>query len=334
MSPLLSIVIPTFDRPAFLREAVVSALGQTYPNIEVLIGDNGAGDAIRGSEEGLLADPRLFYRHNPRNLGMSGNFNALADAARGEFFVAIGDDDRLLPEFASRLVGEMKSGVSLAFCNHYLIDKSGARLETESHEHTRRYKRDELRGGVLESAQVAAWQQSIAMSATLMRTADMRRLRFREDLNTPDAEFFIRLAEEGAKFAFVPDYLVEYRVHIAAATSSGLCSERLVEYLLPLEVAPSVEPYKKQLLGPLMMNAVSRCLRRGERERAKRLLHSPYYPSQAPIDLVPHSTPRRLLEATEHAVKFGLQHFCASLPTAIGSPAYRVVRAAKDWARS
>ena len=334
MSPLLSIVIPTFDRPAFLMEAVVSALGQTYRNIEVLIGDNGAGDATRGWEEELLADPRLSYRRNPRNLGMSGNFNALADAVRGEFFVAIGDDDRLLPEFASRLLGEMKPGVSLAFCNHYLIDNHGARLETESYEQTRRYKRHELPRGLLDSSQVAAWQQSIALSATVMRTADMRRLRFREDLNTPDTEFFIRLAQEGARFAFVPDYLAEYRVHVAAMSSSGLCSERLVEYLLPLEVAPALEPYKKQLLGPLMMNAVSRCLRNGERERAQRLLHSPYYPSRAPLDLDSHSGAKRLAEATEHAVKFGLQHFCASLPTAIGCPTYRVVRAAKDWASS
>ncbi len=334
MSPLVSIAIPTFDRPTYLEEAVASALAQTHPNIEVLIGDNGTGEAMHGWAPAVASDPRLFYRRNPHNLGMSGNFNALADAARGEFFVAIGDDDRLLPEFASRLLEQMNPGVSLAFCNHYLIDSEGRRLEAEGREQTRRYKRDGLQSGVLQSAQVAAWQQSIAMSATLIRTADMRRLRFREDLNTPDAEFFIRLAEEDAKFAFAPDYLAEYRVHVAATTSSGLCSERLVEYLLPLEVAPLVEPYKKQLLGPLMMNAVSRCLRRGERERAKRLLHSAYYPSRAPVDSVPHSKPRRLAEATEHAVKFGLQHFCASLPTAIGSPAYRVVRAAKDWARS
>lgn len=170
------------------------------------------------------------------------------------------------------------------------------------------------------------------MSAALIRTADMRRLRFREDLNTPDAEFFIRLAQEDVKFAFVPEYLVEYRAHLAATSSGGLCSERLVEYLLPIEVAPAVEPYKKQLLGPLMMNAVSRCLRQGERDRAKRLLHNPYYPGRFPLDSQPRSTAQRLTDATEHAVKLGLQRLCASLPSGIGIPTYRVVRAAKDWA--
>ena len=327
MSPLVSIVIPTFDRPDYLHEAVASALAQTYPNIEVLIGDNGAPSATRGWDSVLAGDPRVKYRRNARNLGMSGNFNALADAAQGEFLVAIGDDDRLLPNFVSRLVEEMRPEVRLAFCNHHLIDSRGLRLAAETRKQTRRYGRDKLRPGVLESAQVAAWQQSIAISATLMRTADMRRLRFREDLNTPDAEFFIRLAQEEGPFAFVPDYLVEYRVHPAATTSAGLCSERLVEYLLPLVVTPEVEPYKRKLLGPLIVNAASRCLRGGERERAKGFLRSHYYPRGARMD-------SHLAERAEYTVKLGLQHLCATLPAAIGCSTYRVLRAAKDWAKS
>ena len=283
MSPFVSIVIPTFARPAYLKEAVRSALGQTYPNIEVRIGNNGTADVMRDWEPALKDDPRIFYRQNPRNLGMPGNFNALADAARGEFLVAIGDDDRLLPEFVRRLMEEMKPGVNLVFCNHYLINSKGVRLEAETQEQTRRYERDKLPSGVLPNSQVAAWQQSIAISAALMRTADMQRLRFREDLNTPDAEYFIRLAQEGATFAFVPDYLVEYRVHVATSTSSGLRSEGLVECLLPMEVSSAIEPYKRRLLGPLLMNAVSRCLRNGERERARRLLNSGYYPRHATL---------------------------------------------------
>jgi hypothetical protein len=65
---------------------------------------------------------------------MSANFNALAQAARGEFLVAIGDDDRLLPEFVSRLVGVMRPELRVAFSNHYLITADGKRLELESHE--------------------------------------------------------------------------------------------------------------------------------------------------------------------------------------------------------
>ena len=228
MTPLVSIIIPTFDRPRYLREAIDAALAQTYANVEVLVFDNGTlEETLAVGEEAARRDPRVRFQRNEQNLGMSGNFNALGAAARGEYLVAIGDDDRLLPDFVGRLVGAMRPDVRVAFSNHYLIDSEGRRLEEESVAYNRKYGRDRLPAGDLENPETAAWQQSIPMSASLLRTADMQRLRFREDLNTPDAEFFIRLAAEGARFVFLPDYLMEYRVHLGAETVSGLVEREI-----------------------------------------------------------------------------------------------------------
>ena len=222
MTPLVSIIIPTFDRPRYLQEAIGSALAQTYRNLEVLVFDNGTTEeTLSVARQAMQRDDRFRFQRNQRNLGVSANFNALADAARGEFVLAIGDDDRLLPEFVARLVTVMEPAVSLAFSNQYLIDASGQRLEERSKAHARRYGRDTLPAGVVKSADAAAWQVSIPLSASLLRTADLRRLRFREDLNTADADFFIRLALEGATFCFVPDYLMEYRVHSGTETAGG-----------------------------------------------------------------------------------------------------------------
>ena len=279
MTPLVSIIIPTFDRPRYLQEAIEAVLTQTYSNIEVLVFDNGTLDETRAvAEDAARRDPRVRFQRNERNLGMSANFNALAQAARGEFLVAIGDDDRLLPEFVSRLVGVMRPELRVAFSNHYLINAEGKRLDPESREYTRHYGRDTIPAGVLENADAAAWRQSIPMSASLLRTADIQRLRFREDLNTPDVEFFIRLAHEGARFIFVPEYLMEYRIHLGAVTASGLWSEELVECLTPIEVKPEIEPYKREFLIPMVVNAVSRCLQQGNMERARAFLRNKYYP--------------------------------------------------------
>src|SRR5450432_1084077 len=159
MTPLVSIIIPTLDRPHYLREALAAALAQTYRNIEVLVFDNGMLDeTLAVAQEASRRDGRVRFQRNARNLGMSANFNALADAARGEFLVAIGDDDRLLPEFVSRLVGVMKPDLRVAFSNHYLINAEGRRLEAESKEHTRRYWRDTLPAGVMENADAVAWR--------------------------------------------------------------------------------------------------------------------------------------------------------------------------------
>jgi glycosyltransferase involved in cell wall biosynthesis len=339
MTPLVSIIIPTFDRPHYLQEAIDAALAQTHANVEVLVFDNGTLDeTLAVGEEAARRDPRVRFRRNERNLGMSGNFNALGAAARGEFLVAIGDDDRLLPDFVARLVAVMRPDVRVAFSNHYLIDSQGRRLEPESIAYSRRYGRDALPAGVLQNSEAAAWRQSIPMSASLLRTADMQRLGFREDLNTPDAEFFIRLATEGARFVFLPDYLMEYRVHLGAETVGGLWSEQLVDCLTPIEVKPEVEPYKRQFLTPMVVNAVSRCLQQGKMEMARKFLRNEYYPRRrrattlgeiAEPRFAPGSPPevdRAAGQELKHALGSLLQSFCANLPASIGAPIYRAVR--------
>ncbi|HEY3663177.1 MAG TPA: glycosyltransferase [Chthoniobacterales bacterium] len=333
MTPLVSIIIPTLDRPHYLREAIDAALAQTYENVEVLVFDNGAmEETLAVGEEAARRDSRVRFRRNERNLGMSGNFNALAEAARGEFLVAIGDDDRLLPDFVARLVGAMRPDVRVAFSNHYLIDSAGRRLEEESVAYNRRYGRDQLPAGQLQNPEAAAWRQSIPMSASLLRTADMQRLRFREDLNTPDAEFFIRLATEGARFVFLPDYLMEYRVHLGAETVSGLWSEQLVDCLTPIKVKPGIEPFKRQFLTPIVVNAVSRSLQQGNMEMARKFLRNEYYPRRGRSGATGADGSAQGTDQSSHELRHmvgsWLQSFCAHLPAAIGAPIYRAVRRA------
>jgi glycosyltransferase involved in cell wall biosynthesis len=326
------------DRPHYLREAIDTALAQTYRNLEVLVFDNGTmEETLSVARQTMGRDDRFRFQRNERNLGMSANFNALADAARGEFVVAIGDDDRLLPEFVARLVAVMNPTVRFAFSNQYLIDARGRRLEERTKEHALRYGRDKLRAGVMENADTAAWQLSIPMSASLLRTSDLRRLRFREDLNTPDAEFFIRLAQEGATFCFVPEYLMEYRVHSGAETAGGLWTEQLVECLTPYQVRPELEPYKRQFLAPMVVNAVSRSLQRGDMKKARALLRNRYYPRRvasgdgAPGSNAVHSlgptagSQNRRNPGLRHSLGGLLQGFCAQLPAAVGAPIYRAV---------
>lgn len=317
MNPLVSILIPTLNRPGYLREAIDSALAQSYGNLEVLVFDNGTmAETLAVAEDARRRDDRVRFKRNERNLGMSANFNALADAAQGKFAVAIGDDDRLLPDFLAQLVQRMEPKVRVVFSNQYLIDAGGKRLEERTKAHGRRYGRDKLPAGLIEQTDVAAWQLSIPMSASLLRTADLRRLRFREELNTPDVDFFIRLAQEKADFYFVPDYLMEYRVHSAAETAGGLWTEQLVECLSPYEVRPEVELYKRQFLAPMVVNAVSRCLQRGEMERARTLLRNKYYPTGTHL-------------ALSSSLGGLLQGFCAHLPPALGVPIYRAARRAR-----
>ena len=112
--PYFTIGIPTYNRVAFLREAINSALSQTNPDFELIISDNASTDdtpAVVAS----IKDERLRYVRQPANFGAVNNINFLINEARGRFFVLHQDDDLLHPEFLFRCqqgVGE-RSDVSL-----------------------------------------------------------------------------------------------------------------------------------------------------------------------------------------------------------------------------
>jgi len=311
MSKLVTIGIPTYNRLHFLKEAVASALAQTYEQIEVVISQNPYKDesvtqAISTwCQELAKQNPKVRYQLNPRNLGSPANFNAIADAARGEYIAFIGDDDRLLPDFVEKLIQATHDNPNLAFSNHYLIEKNGKRLEAESERCTKRYGRDRFLPGEIPNSKIAAWQAAVPFFACLIRTADFRRLRFREDIGTPDWEFFILLAQEGGRFVFIPDYLSEVRIHDRRSTEAGLHFEMLVPHILPIPVGEEAEPYKRDLLTPLTIEAVSRCLLGGNMQQAQEYVQSEYYPRQN--------------------LKAKIQQFCMTLPPNIGQNLYKLM---------
>jgi glycosyltransferase involved in cell wall biosynthesis len=320
---LVTIAIPTLERLHYLKEAVASARAQEHARVEILVGDDGRDESLREWSLGQAAeDERVRYLRHARRLGLAGNWNALADAARGEYLVIIGDDDRLLPGFVGTLLKATTPGTSVVFSNHYLIDERGHRLEAESAECTRAYARDVLPAGPLKDAAAAVWRNSVPVCASLIRTEDVRRLRFKEDLNTPEIELFIRIANEGRAFAFVPDYLAEYRTHPGSATAAGLRSERLAPYLIKLPAPAAAETYKRRFMAPLLADAVGRSLQSGDREAARGFLRSAYYP-----------WPRHAGDggggAFKNFLRCGVQGVCAWLPPAIGCTLYRAARRVK-----
>jgi glycosyltransferase involved in cell wall biosynthesis len=301
-----------------LKHAVVAALNQTYENIEVLVGDDGCNSAVREWCDGQVQkDLRFRYQRNPRNLGLAGNWNALVDSALGDYISIIGDDDRLLPEFVHKAVEVADRGATLVFTNHFVIDENGNRLSEKTAALSREYGRDSMSPGWVPDAEICAWRNAIPICATLMRTANIRRLRFKEDLNNPELELFVRLARENSRFYFLPEFLSEYRVHPKSETTkTGLKSDRLMDYLIDIPVRPEVEPTKADYMAPLMVNAVSRCLLAGERERARRFFSNRYYPN-----------------AERRSARGLVQAVCAFMPKVIGQVAYRAFWKVKNMSK-
>ena len=97
MEQLVSVVIPTFNRPKTLTRAIGSVLDQTYNSFEILVVDdspnqNSAEEVVKGFNNDCIR-----YIPNSRKKGANGARNTGILAAKGEYIAFLDDDDEWLP---------------------------------------------------------------------------------------------------------------------------------------------------------------------------------------------------------------------------------------------
>lgn len=127
-SPKVTIGLPVFNGAQFIREAIDSALLQSFQDFELLISDNGSSDYTREiCEEYLLRDSRVRYVRHDVNRGGHWNFQFVVDEARGNYFTWLAHDDVLAPEFLACCVAILDKdlGVSLVTTDFTVIDETG-----------------------------------------------------------------------------------------------------------------------------------------------------------------------------------------------------------------
>jgi GT2 family glycosyltransferase len=101
--PLVTVIVPTFNRPALLAEALQSILDQRFPSFEAVVVNDGGAD-VEGVVQAFGSDRLRTIRH-PTNRGLAAARNTGVRAARGRFIAYLDDDDRFYPEHLATLVG-------------------------------------------------------------------------------------------------------------------------------------------------------------------------------------------------------------------------------------
>ena len=112
--PLVSIGIPTYNRPEGLRRTLVYIEEQTYGNLEIIISDNATpGESTQQVVQEFMAkDDRIRFFRQPINRGATFNFQFVLQQATGSFFMWAADDDEWEPNFIeSCLVGFADCGI-------------------------------------------------------------------------------------------------------------------------------------------------------------------------------------------------------------------------------
>src|SRR5271165_900806 len=205
--PLISVVIPTYNRAQQTIAAIESVLGQTYPNFEIIVVDDGSTD---GSGEAILrfisqrtndCHQMLFLRQP--NQGASVARNAGIAKARGEYIAFLDSDDVWVPEkleWQVQAFQQLKNECGMCFTDARLVNSSG--LDVSSFQvHRRHYEqtigidRDAVK--LLAEDFSGFWVSSLLVRTDLVRQVggfspdisfgEDRDLHFRLSLLTPVA---------------------------------------------------------------------------------------------------------------------------------------------------
>ena len=112
LMPLVSVVIPTYNHARYVTQAVESVLNQTYPNIEILVIDDGSTDNTAEVVRPYLSKIQYIYKQNG---GTSSALNRGINQATGKYICWLSADDMFVPEKTAKQVFQMESDASLGF---------------------------------------------------------------------------------------------------------------------------------------------------------------------------------------------------------------------------
>jgi glycosyltransferase involved in cell wall biosynthesis len=125
MSPLISIVMATYNGEKFLREQVDSLLAQSYATLEFVFVDDASSDSsLAILQEYSSKDVRIRLVANPVNQGLLATFELGIRAAKGEMIALSDQDDVWMPEKISLLAGAI-GGNSLIYADSALTNSEG-----------------------------------------------------------------------------------------------------------------------------------------------------------------------------------------------------------------
>jgi glycosyltransferase involved in cell wall biosynthesis len=192
----VSVIIPTYNRSQLLRQTVESVLAQTYPNIEIIVVDDGSTDdtaAVMGQYIGRVTYIKETHGCGGRQRGFL--------VASGEYINFLDHDDLMTPTKIERQVQVLDSRpeIGLVHCGYYHIDKDGNILD---------------KVGLLPEGDVLkelVCGNFIWSGAPLVRRQCLDQVGLR-DAYCSDWDIWLRFAQAGYQFACVQEPLGAYRI--------------------------------------------------------------------------------------------------------------------------
>lgn len=208
-SPLVSILMLTYNRAHFIGEAIASVLAQTYTNFELIIIDDGSTDDT-AEVVSRFTDPRITYSKETTNQGLLVRRQGSLSRAQGAYIAVLDSDDIWLEvtKLAQQVTYlEANPECSIVGTFFKRIDTTGRELGTHSYATTDTAIRHQL-----------LWDNQFIHSSVLMRTQHLQKTAGYRFPLAEDFDLFLQLGTVGT-LANLPLYATAYRVHTSSESN-------------------------------------------------------------------------------------------------------------------
>lgn len=205
--PLVTIGCAVYNGEATLARALRTVVGQDYDNLEIIISDDCSKDGSPAIyREFARKDPRIRIIENPKNIGVTRNFNQLVREAHGKYFMWADQDDLRAPSFVSKTLAELERNPDAVLCHShtgvFIGDPNDIKYVVTLH------GVDQVASPVRRYYRFLKYFSDTTVSG-LMRTEALRRTQlYRDDLGSANSLLF-ELVMAG-RFIEVPEVLYFY----------------------------------------------------------------------------------------------------------------------------
>ncbi len=206
-TPLVSVVLCSYNQGQYLPDAVDSVLGQTYPNWELLVVDNGSSDDTRSRLAPYRGDARIKLLLYDENQPVTRRLNQGIAQSRGELISLLYSDDYYLPKKLERQVecfSRLGPDYGVVYSPGYRLDVRTGKTALDGSLN--------VSGDVLEALLLRHAEGFINPISPLMRRACFERYPFQEDLFVEGESINLRFAMT-FKFFFLDEPVVVMREH-------------------------------------------------------------------------------------------------------------------------
>lgn len=213
-SPKVTIVIPVYNGSKYMKEAIDSAIAQTYKNIEIIVVNDGSTDET--DKIALSYRDKIIY-FKKENGGVSTALNLAISKMTGEYFSWLSHDDVYLPEKVEKQIAyltNLEDKNSILYSNYKLMDENGDSIyQPVIHNNVMLNKKPEyaLYRGCINGL-------SLLINKKVFDDVGL----FNEELRcTQDYDLWLKMIKKGYKFVHMPDVLVVTRLHSKQVTNSN-----------------------------------------------------------------------------------------------------------------